>query len=88
MEPDDDLHNPELVPEKTDVTKKKKVAVTTRAITNVGCLVILLSALIVLLWVHLCIFLVRTHYLTNAASVTPSLHTTANGLLWAMNLEE
>lgn len=48
MEPDDDLHNPELVPEKADVTNKKKVAVTTRAITNVGCLVVLLSALIVL----------------------------------------
>ncbi|KIM46404.1 glycoside hydrolase family 16 protein [Hebeloma cylindrosporum] len=48
VEPDDDLHNPELVPEKADVTNKKKVAVTTRAITNVGCLVVLLSALIVL----------------------------------------
>jgi len=88
VEPDDDLHNPELVPEKTDVTHKKKVAVTTRAITNVGCLVILLSALIVLLWVHLCTSLERIPYLTNAVSVTPSSHTTANGLLWAMNLEE
>lgn len=74
VEPDDDLHNPELVLEKTDATKKKKVAVTTRAITNVGCLVILLSALIVLLWVQVCIPIRRIPYLTNTKHRLPHHH--------------
>ena len=56
VEPDDELHNPDLDPDKTDVAKK---IVTTRAITNLGCLLVLLSALILLLWVQMSISLKR-----------------------------
>ncbi|KAF8969431.1 glycoside hydrolase family 16 protein [Flammula alnicola] len=45
VEADDDLHNPEFEPEKSD-QKKKKVNVGTRGIVNLGCLAVVLIALI------------------------------------------
>lgn len=48
VEPDDDLHNPELDLDRLD-GKKKELKLTSRGIVNVGCILVLLLGLISLL---------------------------------------
>ncbi|KAF8204724.1 glucosidase [Pholiota molesta] len=47
VEADDDLHNPELEPDKMD-PRKQNLRIATRGLINVGCLSVLLIALLVL----------------------------------------
>jgi len=49
VEPDDDIHNPEVEPYRTD--ERRILSFTARGLMNLGCLVVLCTALLVLLYV-------------------------------------